>query len=209
MARALTLALPSNTLEAAIRAHFGLAQAELARYLGVSASLVAKVEAGRRRPSRPVEQRLTRLGDLLPPPTGQGPVAPRFAAAPLPPPPVVELPDFGAALPLAPLRWRQAQVLAQASRLRWQLHQAGKGAALQQRREWGLAQLQAALGPAALPDPAEQAHVGRWLAVLAADVQAAAPTPAARAAQALAVLRLLTLDAEAAALAPLVAAAGG
>ena len=49
-------------------------------------------------------------------------------------------------------------------------------------------------------DAAERAHVARWLRTLATDVAAATPGPKADAGQALAVVRLLALDIEAAAL---------
>ncbi|SHK09131.1 helix-turn-helix domain-containing protein [Hymenobacter psychrotolerans] len=204
MARPLTHSLPSDTLEAAVRAHFGLSQEELARYLGVTRGLVAHLEAGRRPPTAAVSRRLGYLAALLPPPTGHGPAAPRFGVPePLPPLALPALPDLGGAPDAAPLRRRLLQVRAQAARLRLALHQAGKGSALQQRREWGLALLRAALPPAEATAAAEQAHLGRWLAVLAADIGGSAATPARRAAQALALLRVAALEAEAAALTPL------
>ncbi|MFD2784517.1 helix-turn-helix domain-containing protein [Hymenobacter rubripertinctus] len=193
--------LPSGTLEAAVRAHFGLSQEELGRYLGLTRAQVAHLEAGRRRATPQADARLRLLARLLPPPEGTGPVAPAFAARPPAEAPALLLPDFGP-LPAAPLRRRQRQVLAQAARLRWTLHRGSKGLALQQRRAWGLAELRAALPPPTA-DAAEQAHCARWLATLAADVAALAPTPAAAAARALAVLRLLALDGESAALARL------
>ncbi len=209
MARPLTLSLPSDTLEAAIRFHFGLTQAELGRYLGISAGLVAHFEAGRRRAMPSAEQRLTWLAQLLPPPTGTGPAAAAFAAPAAPSQPAVAtllaaLPTFGA-LPPAALQRRQRLVVAQAARLRWGLHRAGKADALQARRQWGLAILQAAL-PAETLAPAERAHLDYWLGVLAADVAAATAAPATQAARALAVVRLLMLDLEAAALARLLTA---
>ena len=204
MARALTHSIPSNSLEWAVRAHFGLAQAELARYLGVSAGLVAHYEAGRRTANRLADARLTRLGNLLPPPTGQGSAAPGFrtelpTAAPVETLPA--LPPFGP-LPAAPLLARQRAVAAQAARLRWGLHREGKRQALQSRRQWGLGVLQAALLAVPVP-PAERTHIARWLDVLAADVAAAAPDSATLAERALTVVRLLALDTEAAALARL------
>ncbi|MDB5271073.1 MAG: family transcriptional regulator, partial [Hymenobacter sp.] len=74
-------------------------------------------------------------------------------------------------------------------------------AAAHARRAHGLAQLQAALGPAPL-DAAE----ARWLRELAEDVAAAAPGPAAATAQVLLALRIAALTAEAEALAGLLAA---
>ena len=198
---------PSNTLEAAVRAHFGLTQADLGRYLGVSERQIGNIEAGRRTANPLADARLTRLGNLLPPPTGQGAAAPNFrtelpTAAPIETLPA--LPDFG---PLAPatLLARQRAVAAQAARLRWALHREGKRAALQSRRQWALAVLQTALLAEPAP-PAERTHIARWLDVLAADVTAAALGPAAVAERALTVVRLLALDTEAAALARLLGA---
>jgi transcriptional regulator with XRE-family HTH domain len=203
MARALTHSLPSQSLEAAVRAHFGLTQAELAHYLGTSSARIADFEAGRRRASGPQNKLLDDLARLLPPPEGSGLPAPVFEKPTLPAEtPAATLPAFGP-LPAAPLRHRQRQVLAQAARLRLLLHQQGKGYVLQQRRQWGLGVLQAGLlavpGPAA-PDATAQAHRLRWLATLAADVAAAVLSPAAEAAHALQVVRLLALELEAAAL---------
>jgi transcriptional regulator with XRE-family HTH domain len=207
MARALTHSIPSNTLEAAVRRHFGLAQAELARYLGVSAGLVAHLEAGRRQASPLLFQRLERLAALLPPPTGAGPVAPVFravvvptAVAPLTP----ELPPYVVLAP-RPVQVRQRQVKSQAAGLRWALHRADKRMGLQSRREWGLALLQTALPTSALP-AAEQARLDHWLQVLAADVAATALGPVALTKHALMVVRVLALDAEAATLALLLTA---
>lgn len=198
----------SSTLEAAVRIHFGLTQAELGRYLGVSERQVGNLEAGRRLASAAVNQRLERLAQLLPPPEGTGPTLPASSPLALPNASAKEalaaaLPDFG---PLAagPLQARQRQVASQAAALRWGLHRDGKRETLQQRREWGLAVLQAAL-PGEGVDAVERAHIARWLRVLAADVVAAAPSPDAVAARALAVVRLLALDVEAAALAQLLA----
>ena len=101
MARPLTLSLPSDTLEAAIRFHFGLTQAELGRYLGISAGQVAHLEAGRRQLTAATSQPLEWLAQLLPPPTGTVPAAPAFAAPGSLPEPaaamlLAALPAFGA-----------------------------------------------------------------------------------------------------------------
>jgi len=200
-------AIHSNTLEKAVREHFGLTQAELGRYLGVNNRQISNLEAGRRLASAAVNQRLERLARLLPPPEGTGPTLPASSPLALPDASATEalaaLPDFG---PLAagPLQARQRQVASQAAALRWGLHRDGKRETLQQRREWGLAVLQAAL-PGEGADAVERAHIARWLRVLAADVVAAVPGPEAVAARALAVVRLLALDVEAAALAQLLA----
>lgn len=198
MARPLTHSLPSDTLAAAIRRHFGLSQDELARYLAVTRMLVSHLETGQRQTSPALRARLDYLAVLLPPPTGHGLAAPAFEAAAVPASPALPvLPATEGELAVEPLQYRLLQVNAQASRLRWELHRATKGAVLQRRREWGLAQLQAALPPAGMTDAIELAHINRWLTVLAADIDAARATPGTRAAQALLVLRIQSLETEA------------
>ena len=197
--------IPSNTLEAAVRMHFGLTQAELGRYLGVSERQVGNLEAGRRQASPAANRRLEQLARLLPPPDSTGPAAPVFAALTLPAREfTAELPDFGP-LPDKPLRKRQRQVMAQAHGIRWALHRDGKREVLQARRQWALTVLQGAL-PAVGGSAEEQAHDARWLLVLAADITAAIPPPAAEAKRALLVVRLLALEAGAGLLARLLAA---
>ncbi|MDB5270639.1 MAG: DNA-binding transcriptional regulator, XRE-family domain, partial [Hymenobacter sp.] len=66
-------AIPSTSAEAAVRAHFGLSQQELARYLGVSAGFITHLEAGRKATPAAQALRLTRLARLLPPSEGHGP----------------------------------------------------------------------------------------------------------------------------------------
>lgn len=201
--------LPSDSLEAAIRAHFGLTQQELARHLGISRTLLTHLETGRRQATLAVSQRLHWLADLLPAPEGHGPVAPDFALPPLPATNadalLAALPDFGL-LPTAILRKRQRQAGAQAAAIRWTLQHQGKQTRLQQRRQWGLSVLQQATHPV-LRTANDQRRFEHWLYSLAADVTAAAPTPAVAAERALAVLRLLVLDAEVAGLARLLGAA--
>lgn len=84
--------LPSNYLSAAVRAHFGLTQTELGRYLGVQREQVAFVEAGQRTFSVGAERRLRPLGLLLPESRAGGPPAP-LAAEPVAPP---DAPDVAA-----------------------------------------------------------------------------------------------------------------
>lgn len=193
--------LPSNSLEAAIREHFGLTQAELARYLGVSRGQVAHVEAGRRHLRYPYYQRLWPLAKLLPPPEGQGSIAPTIAEAVVQadgtPALLAALPAFGP-LPVRPLRVRQRAAGAQAAALRWDLYKEWKSQSLQSRREWGVAVLQAAVPQ--ITDAAELARFKHWVQDLAADVAATAPAPVAAAAHALAVLRVMVLEAEVAAI---------
>ncbi len=177
-----------------MRAHFGLTQHELARYLGVSAGFVGHLEAGRKRPPLAAVQRLTRLALLLPPPEGYGPpAAPAPAATPDNP---AALPD-GPATPLAPglLHGRRRACLLQAAALGQQLRRLQARAAALACRRRGLARLQTAFGPAA--DAAD----ARWLAGLAEDVAAADRDPAAAAsAQVLLAVRIAALTAEAEAL---------
>ncbi len=193
--------IPSNSLEAAIRAHFGLTQEELARYLGITRGQVAHLEAGRRLPSTSSTMLIWPLALLLPPPEGQGEAAPDFLAESLAPCPGTGLlllpPNVGPLLP-TPLRVRQRRVAAQAAALRWALHKEAKRHALQSRRQWGLAVLQANLPQLfTLPD---KTKIQRWLDTLSRDVAATIPAPAATTAQILMVLRMMALEAEAAAL---------
>ena len=195
----------SDTAEAAVRAYFGLTQAELGRYLGVSERQVGHLEAGRRQAKAATNRLLERLVHLLPPPDGAGPAAPRFVPLAIPEEsiPDIELPAFG---PLAsrPLLAHQRRANLQVAQLRWALHRQNKHLARQHRRQWGLARLQAAFPPESLA-PAERAHLNRWLSVLAADVAAAAPSPLAVAKHALMVVQLLSLTAELSMLAQLLA----
>ena len=201
--------IPSSTLEAAVRAHFGLTQEELGRYLGVSERQVGNLEAGRRVASAALILRLERLVHLLPPPLGAGVAAPIFEELVLPEAPAAAmlaeaLPPFEA-LAAAPLRVRQRQVSAQITKLREVLHRESRRASVLARRQWGLAGLQAALLGARV-DAVERAHIARWLRTLATDVAAATPNPVALAERALIVARLLALEVEAAAVVRLLAA---
>ena len=72
-------AYPSRTLAAAVRTHFGLTQAELAAFVGVSRSHLAMHEAGTKTPGP--DQRLQVLARQLPPPDGLGPPAPGSATS--------------------------------------------------------------------------------------------------------------------------------
>ncbi|TGE18951.1 helix-turn-helix transcriptional regulator [Hymenobacter elongatus] len=203
----------SNSLAAAIRTHFGLTQAELGRYLGVSEQQVGNIEAGRRRATPLVTLRLARLARLLPPPEGFGAAAPAAAYAPPAVPVVLFGPEQTLPGPLAAaaLLKRQRQCSRRSVLLRRDLHVLGQRATAQERRRWALAVLQTALAshptdPA--PSPAEQEHLGHWLAELAA---ALPPAPALRpdtaTALALLLLRLAAVEAEAATLARLLAKA--
>ena len=79
-------AFASTSLAAAVRAHFGLSQAELAAFVGTSRSHLAEVEAGRKALGPRPDQRLQVLARQLPPPDGQGP-PPTLRPPPRPRPP--------------------------------------------------------------------------------------------------------------------------
>ncbi|TYZ14398.1 helix-turn-helix transcriptional regulator [Hymenobacter lutimineralis] len=200
--------------EAAIRAHFGLTQEELARYLGVSRGQVGHQETGRRPASAKAALRLTRLGRLLPPPEGFGPPAPTSTYAPPPVPAAL----FGAELPLpaglaaSPIRQRQRQCARRLALLRRDLHVLTSRTTGYERRRWALPVLETALTPhpadPAAAEHAEQAHLRRWLDELAATLPPApALRPDADTALALLVVRLAALEAEAATLVHLLARA--
>ncbi len=74
--------IPSNTLVAAVRRHFGLEQQELAAYLGVSRVLLANIEAGRRALTGRLLLRLAPLAALVP----DAPASPESAPPPAGPP---------------------------------------------------------------------------------------------------------------------------
>ncbi|WP_046243442.1 helix-turn-helix transcriptional regulator [Hymenobacter terrenus] len=189
------------TLAGTVRAHFGLTQAELARFMGVSRALVAAVEAGHKNFSEGPRHRLWVLARALPPPDGQGPPVPVFAA---------EGPDG----PLDPdplrVRLRRCQYLL--ARTRFELSQRGGWSRGHARREWAVAALRTALleppnpderltYPGATPDPVADRH---WLDALAL-ATAAAPVPLTATTRALRQARLRGLEAESAALEALLA----
>lgn len=199
-------AYPSHTLLAAVRAHFGLSQAELAAFVGVSRSHLGLAEAGRKNLGPGPDQRLQVLARQLPPPDGHGPPAPSF-----------EDDAPGVAL-AADERTALAQRLRRCQWLRTQLlHELGSRAAPGQarhlRRRWAVQVLGPALaaplpvpdwlapgGPAlplppyplATPDAARDTH---WLGGLALRL-AATTEPLPPGAAALARARLAGLEAE-------------
>ncbi len=197
-----------------MRAHFGLTQDELAAGLGTTRGQVAHVEAGRRRLAPLLNLRLVRLARRLPPPDGVGPPAFRAAFA-LPAAPVAlfdsgSLPAWG---PLAadPLRRRQRHCIQRLALLHRDWHALTDRATRHDQRRWTTQVLGALLAPdpadpLAATDPAEQAHLRQWLAALAAAVPPApALRPDTRTALALLAVRIAALEAEAAALAVLLA----
>lgn len=203
-------AYPSATLSAAVRAHFGLTQAELAGFIGVSRPHLAMHEAGRKTLGPGPDQRLQVLARQLPPPDGMGPPAPSFGPA--------EAEATATLADLAPLRQRLARCRWLRTRLAYgQEQQRGPGQARHQRRLWAVQVLGPALaaplplpdwlapgGPAlplppyplATPDAPRDTY---WLSSVALHLAATtAPLPPAQAA--LNHARLAGLDAEIAAL---------
>jgi len=183
----------SDTLPALVRRYFGLQQAELADYLGVSPELVKHLEAGRRSLSAVVLARLLPLARLVP----ATPLAPEAEAEAAPAPP----PGQPAAGPLAA---RLDYCQHHARRLRGALRPLLARATYAQRWQQALPTLLAeapAADPTA-PDPEGRARRAReWLQ----------SQPTALSADELARYHLLrlqaeALEAEAAALAALLAA---
>ncbi|MFD2784362.1 helix-turn-helix domain-containing protein [Hymenobacter rubripertinctus] len=207
MARALSNAVASNSLAASIRTHFGLTQAELSQYLGISSSQVAHLEAGRRRATPLANLRLTRLAQALPPPDGQGRPAPLPPATEALPAPVLPLPPLPGPLAPALLARRQRQLARRLALLLRDERRLCQQVAAQAHRRWAGPVLAAALAPRPTPDPAgatptEQAHAQRWLAALA-PAPPSAQLPEAATALALLLVRRAALQAEAATLATL------
>ena len=203
MARLLRATL---SLAAAVRAHFGLTQAELAGFVGVSRANLAHVEAGRKRLGPGPDQRLLVLARQLPPPDGHGPPAPSFgddasgeALAPAE--------HTALARRLARCRWLRTHLLFETS----QRHQPGQ--ARHRRRLWAVQVLGPALAhplpvpdwlapggptlplppyPLATPDAARDSY---WLSGVALRL-AATTAPLPPGAAALTRARLAGLDAE-------------
>ncbi|MDO7875290.1 helix-turn-helix transcriptional regulator [Hymenobacter sp. ASUV-10] len=193
---------------ARVRAWFGLQQAELALYLGISAPLVHALESGQRPLSLAVQVALLPLQLQLPAP---GPAAEEAAVAPLPsplPPTPPPLPPGTPAPDAAALAFRQRQCRHQAAGLLAQADALARQAQVAQRWAAALPALRAALppdpGPQAEPDPAHdwpawQAwYRHRWLAQRPTTLP-----PAASARYHLLRLRAEALEAEAGALAAL------
>ncbi len=112
----------SPTLAAAVRQHFGLTQAELAAFVGVSQQALAAVEAGRKQLGPGPDRRLQVLARQLPPPDGLGPPAPAFegSAAPAATETPAPADPTAAEAALAPLRARLARCQWLRTQLRFQ-----------------------------------------------------------------------------------------
>ena len=154
------LAALVDTLPARIRRYFGLEQAELARFLDVSAAQASRLEAGRRGPSPAVQALLDVLAGPLPP--GLPPSAAADAPAPA---------DLGTPDP-APLRARLDDCQQQARRLRRQLRPLLAAAVYAGRWRAALPGLLAALPPPlpdAPPGGPDPEGPGGWAAYLAWD----------------------------------------
>ncbi|WP_210518208.1 helix-turn-helix domain-containing protein [Hymenobacter terricola] len=206
-------AYPSRSLAAAVRAHFGLTQAELAAFIGVSRPHLALAEAGTSALGPGPDQRLQVLARQLPPPDGLGPPAPAVGPAGYDPAPAPADP----AADLTPLRRRLARCRWLRTRLTFEQEQQRQPSqARHQRRAWAVQVLGPALAaplpvpdwlapggpgplppyPLATPDAPRDTH---WLSGLALRLAATtAPLPPASAA--LARARRAGLDAEIAAL---------
>jgi len=207
-------AYPSRSLSAAVRAHFGLSQAELAAFVGVSRAHLGLAEAGHKTLGPGPDQRLQVLARQLPPPDGQGPPAPAFgdeagAAGAAPSLDPAADPEGLAALRrrLGRCQWLRTQLLFETEQ------QRQPGQARHQRRLWAVRVLEPLLaaplprpdwlapgGPAlplpayplATPDAPRDTH---WLSGLALRLAATTP-PLPLAAAALARARLAGLDTE-------------
>ncbi|TGE24662.1 XRE family transcriptional regulator [Hymenobacter aquaticus] len=186
--------IPSTTLLAQVRKHFGLDQQELADYFGISRPYVADIEAGRRVLTSRVLLRLNPLAALLPAEAPARPASP----APEVVPPGVPAPG--------PLQDRLAACRHQARKLRQELQKLAAAHAGAQRWLAVLPGLLAAPGlPAALATLAEAARARQWL--LARQQQAHATLHDAEGAARYHLLRLRAeaLETEAAGLAALLA----
>lgn len=189
----------SDTAVAAIRAHFGISQQDVAAWLGVSQTNASFLESGRRGPSGATAEALAPLIRQLPPLT-PNPGALRLASTA--PAPALAPPER------APLEARLDYCQHHARRVRRQLAPLEAQATQAARWAAALPALRAALppnsGPAAEPDPAadwpawQTWHRHRWL-----DKRPTALPPDLSASYHLLRLRAEALEAEAAGLAAL------
>ena len=184
----------SNSRLARVCRYYGLTRQELAALLGIAPSLVSLIEAGRRALTAEVSERLAPF------------LAPLEAAEAAPGPPETEAPPPGSFDP-GPLEKRRSACLHEAHNLRWQLRALPGQAAVAAHWAAALPTLLATLPPppAAAEAPATREavrlrYVHSWLAT----VPLALP-PDVLAQWHLAHQRALALEAEAAALAALLA----
>jgi transcriptional regulator with XRE-family HTH domain len=139
----------SDHILARIRRWFGLEQAELALYLGVSVNLVSSIEAGRRRLSTAVADAMLPLARQLPEPVAR-------INEPLP----AGLPPTSPAPDAAELDFRRRTCLHRAAKLRAQAERLAARAHYAQR--WAQA-LPALLPPPDAPDPEYAGAIRGWL----------------------------------------------
>lgn len=176
------------TTVGAVRRYFGLRQEELAWFLDVGKAIIGHIEAGRRSPSLDLLHRLLPLARHLP--------TPLPAALP-----TDHLPQTAPAPEAAPLAARRAECLAKATQLRLQLVPLAERAWYASRWQQALPTVLAEL-PAHTPDAqATTAALRPWLARKGEDFR-----PAHAAHYYLLRLQAEALEAEAAALAALLAA---
>lgn len=102
----------SDSILRVVRTHFGLSQADLADFLGMSRSMLTHVEADRRPLPLVATWRLLPLLSIMPPPHGTGP------AGPLPPNPAE-----ATAATLDALQWRLTVCRHEADNLAYELKQ--------------------------------------------------------------------------------------
>jgi DNA-binding XRE family transcriptional regulator len=193
-----------DTVAAAVRQHFGLGQAELAQWLGMSAASAGHIETGLRSLSPAAAEALAPLVAQLPAPGAAAPVLRLASAGPAAPTLALGQPDA------EPLAARLDYCQHHARRLRRALAPLEAQAATAARWAAALPALRAALppdpGPAHEPDAATAWpawltwHRHRWLAQ-----RPTALPPDLSARYHLLRLQAEVLDAEAAALAALLA----
>jgi DNA-binding XRE family transcriptional regulator len=187
-------AYPSPSLSALVRAHFGLTQADLARFIGVSRQMVTSVEAGSKDFAEATNHRLWVLARYLPPPAGLGPPAPEF---------VPTEPDPAEALDPGPIEDRLQRCRFYLAKARHELSLQQKPAQYYARRRWAVSVLRPMLTtlpdaatalrwPGATPDPTTDLP---WLDNLAADTAAVTP-PLAPTERALRRARMRALEVE-------------
>jgi len=147
--------LPSTTIMASVRRHFGLEQQELAAYLRITRAAVANIEAGRRGLSAPVMLRLLPLVQQLPP-------------APLPAPTLAALPADAPPPLAADLESRRDQCEHKAARLRRELTTVSRQAGYALRWQAAMPALLAALptpdSPTPTPEHQQAQRTHQWLA---------------------------------------------